>query len=49
MLAALHLLGLLGVDTSAANALGHTAVLGGGLPVGSLEPSLELLTATQGE
>lgn len=49
VMVALRLLTLLGVDTGPASALGHTAVLGGGLPVGSVEPSLELLATVQGE
>lgn len=48
-LVALHLLHALGVDMSAASALGHTAILGGGLPVGRIDPSIGLLSATQGE
>nr|NLD41409.1 asparaginase [Actinomycetales bacterium] len=49
VMVALRLLALLGVDTSPAGALAHAAVMGGGLPVGSVEPSLALLAAVQGE
>lgn len=49
MVVAIHLLGMLGVETAPAAALGHAAVLGGGLPVGSIEPSIGLLRAAQGE
>lgn len=47
MMVGLHLLQALGVDTSPAAALGSVPVLGHGLPVGTVAPSLELLQAVQ--